>query len=82
MKTPIKSLIDELVKQRIISLNNSQIRNNEFEKIINSHLEFEKDSITKCCMETMKTCQTDMKQLGINSMDDYFTFIYHKTFNI
>lgn len=82
MKTPVELLVDELTKQRMLSVNNSQFEQKDLEKIINSCLKFEKDSITKCCMETMKTCSTDMKKLGLDSMNDYFEFIYNKTFNI
>ncbi len=74
--TAVQSLIKELINQRMISLNNSQINYSELENIIDKHLRLEKDQMQKICFRTLETC--DDPRAG--SLFSYFDELYNETF--
>jgi hypothetical protein len=76
MKTAVELLIKELINQRIISLNNSQINYSELENIIDKHLRIEKNQMQKICFRTLETC--DVPRAG--SIFSYFDELYNETF--
>ncbi len=76
MKTAVKSLIKDLVKNQMISLNNSQINYSELENIIDKHLRIEKNQMQKICFRTLETC--DDPRAG--SLFSYFDELYNETF--
>jgi hypothetical protein len=75
-QTAVKSLIKDLVKNQMISLNNSQINYSELENIIDKHLRIEKNQMQKICFRTLETC--DDPRAG--SLFSYFDELYNETF--
>jgi hypothetical protein len=79
MKTAVEIFLDELLEKKVFI--NCANAGYNLGQCLEKALENEKHFIIKCCMETMKTLNTDNKILGVNSLNDYFEFIYKKTFN-
>lgn len=77
MKTAVEHFLDDLVKRRMISLNNSQINYSELENIIQKNLELEKEQAKHICIIVMET--DDIPRKG--TLDDYFKEVFELAIN-